>query len=435
MNITIPFKAIPLCLVILLSLCSDTFSQHYGAEANRYQKLGDSLEKAKQYKLAARHFQAEGKLRKMIAYKKQAAVNAGYSYAMAEMPDSALICFEDAVIQFGLTNSNWLDTEPSLAQVRKLERFGKLRKRMSDQESTQHDPGQAKFLTSDINLFWKAYDIYKKDSANAERIFLTEYFEKGSPDLQEYFRIKTPNIGGLKGFVRNIKTMPRFYESIRANTEEIVHLEDSMRVIYRNLKNWYEPSIFPNTTFVIGAWSSGGTVTNYGSILGSDMYAAATSTPISELNLWQQKNLNQFAGLKNVVAHELVHVQQSQMAGDTTLLCHAIQEGMADFIGELISGKTANERLHVWAVGHERQVWEEFKKEMFLDRYSNWIANSNQETAERPSDLGYWVGYQICKAYFDQAADKKQAIHVMLNIQDYRAFLTKSKVDERLMGK
>jgi hypothetical protein len=306
---------------------------------------------------------------------------------------------------------------------------------MSDQESTQHDPGQAKFLTSDINLFWKAYDIYKKDSANAERIFLTEYFEKGSPDLQEYFRIKTPNIGGLKGFVRNIKTMPRFYESIRANTEEIVHLEDSMRVIYRNLKNWYEPSIFPNTTFVIGAWSSGGTVTNYGSILGSDMYAAATSTPISELNLWQQKNLNQFAGLKNVVAHELVHVQQSQMAGDTTLLCHAIQEGMADFIGELISGKTANERLHVWAVGHERQVWEEFKKEMFLDRYSNWIANSNQETAERPSDLGYWVGYQICKAYFDQAADKKQAIHVMLNIQDYRAFLTKSKVDERLMGK
>jgi len=111
---------------------------------------------------------------------------------------------------------------------------------------------------------------------------------------------------------------------------------------------------------------------------------------------------------------------------------HAIQEGMADFIGELISGKTANERLHDWAVGNEQKVWAEFKKEMFLNRYSNWIANSNQETADRPSDLGYWVGYQICKAYFEQASDKEKAISDMLNIQDYKAFLITSKADEKL---
>lgn len=120
------------------------------------------------------------------------------------------------------------------------------------------------------------------------------------------------------------------------------------------------------------------------------------------------------------------------MAGDTTLLCHTIQEGMADFIGQLISGKTANERLHTWAIGHEKVVWEDFKKEMFLDRYHNWISNNDQETADRPSDLGYWVGYQICKAYFDQATNKQKAISDMLNIQDYRAFLVESKVDEKL---
>lgn len=57
--------------------------------------------------------------------------------------------------------------------------------------------------------------------------------------------------------------------------------------------------------------------------------------------------------MKHVVAHELVHVQQDLMLSDTTLLRHAIQEGMADFIGELISGKTANQRLHIWAIGKE----------------------------------------------------------------------------------
>lgn len=72
---------------------------------------------------------------------------------------------------------------------------------------------------------------------------------------------------------------------------------------------------------------------------------------------------------------------------------------------------------------------------MFLDRYSNWIANSNQETADRPADLGYWVGYQICKFYFDEATDKRGAISEMLNIQDYKAFLVQSRTDEKLSGK
>ncbi|WP_353718881.1 DUF2268 domain-containing putative Zn-dependent protease [Dyadobacter sp. 676] len=168
--------------------------------------------------------------------------------------------------------------------------------------------------------------------------------------------------------------------------------------------------------------------------MGVDMQAAGDDTPTHELNLWQKKNMLPFNNLKHVVAHELVHVQQENMAGDTTLLCHAIKEGMADFLGELISGKTANHRLHVWAAGNERKVWEEFKKEMYLNRYHNWIANSSQETADRPADLGYWVGYQICKAYFDRAADKKKAVHDMLNIKDYKAFLTESKADEKLSG-
>jgi hypothetical protein len=435
MRITIPFKAIPLCLAILLSLCSDTFSQDLHMEANKLHKLGDSLRLAKQHKMAAQHYRAEGKLRKMTAFKREPAINASLSYAMAQMIDSAMVFMESAVKDYGYIDIDWLDSDPSFSEVRKLKRFARLKKYMIDRKNAQHDPDKAQIVTSDIDLFWKVYDRYKLDTSKARQLFLTEYFEKGSLSLQEYYRIKTPNIGGLNGFIHNMATMPEFYASIRANTLRTVTLKDTFRLIFKNMAHWYKPSIFPTANFLIGGWSAGGTVVEYGSIMGVDMSSCDDKTKTDELNLWQKQNLLPFKEMKHLVAHELIHVQQSQMAGDTTLLCHTIQEGMADFIGELISGKTANQRLHVWAVGHERQVWEEFKKEMFLDRYSNWIANSNQETAERPSDLGYWVGYQICKAYFDQATDKKQSIHDMLNIQDYRAFLTKSKVDERLMGK
>ena len=116
---------------------------------------------------------------------------------------------------------------------------------------------------------------------------------------------------------------------------------------------------------------------------------------------------------------------------DTTLLKAAIVEGMADFIGELISGKSSNERLLIYGKGKEKRIWADFKKEMYLDKASNWIANGDQETADKPTDLGYWVGYQICKAYYDNAKDKEQAIYDMLHITDYKKFLKESKIDKQ----
>ncbi|RYE25852.1 MAG: hypothetical protein EOP45_04400 [Sphingobacteriaceae bacterium] len=309
-----------------------------------------------------------------------------------------------------------------------------MKKYLEDVERKEHDPLKALIITSDIDRFWKVYDQYLLDTAGAEKRFLQDYIEKGSAGLQEYYRIKTPNIGGMKGFVKNLSLMKSYYNSIRPNLSRTGTLKDTFQVIFTNLKTWYPPGSFPNTTFVVGAWSSGGTSNDYGAIVGADMQSADPGTITSELSTWQKGNLVAFTAMKHVVAHELIHVQQGAMASDTTLLSYAIKEGMADFIGELISGKTANQRLHTWAKGKERKVWADFKKEMYLDRYSNWIANSSQETADHPADLGYWVGYQICKAYFGQATNKKQAVYNMLHIQDYRKFLTDSKTEDAIIA-
>ena len=82
--------------------------------------------------------------------------------------------------------------------------------------------------------------------------------------------------------------------------------------------------------------------------------------------------------------------------------------------------------------GWELQIWADFTKKMYLNKASIWIANGDQETADKPADLGYWVGYQICKAYYDTAKDKQQAIYDMLHITDYKKFLEESKLDKLL---
>ena len=69
---------------------------------------------------------------------------------------------------------------------------------------------------------------------------------------------------------------------------------------------------------------------------------------------------------------------------------------------------------------------------MFYNRYSNWIANYSSTSEDSYPDLGYWIGYEICKFYYENAKDKKKAIYKMLHIQDYRKFLADSKWEKKL---
>lgn len=120
------------------------------------------------------------------------------------------------------------------------------------------------------------------------------------------------------------------------------------------------------------------------------------------------------------------------MKRDTITLGYAIKEGMADFIGELISGGTANEKIFDWAKGKEQQIWNDFKKDMYYNRSKNWIANYSTASKDSYPDLGYWIGYEICKSYYENKKDKQQAIYDMLHVRDYRKFLDDSKWEKKV---
>lgn len=45
------------------------------------------------------------------------------------------------------------------------------------------------------------------------------------------------------------------------------------------------------------------------------------------------------------------------------------------------------------------------------------------------------MGYKICQSYYEELADKKQAVHDILNISDYPAFLARSRYAEKLAAR
>ena len=129
------------------------------------------------------------------------------------------------------------------------------------------------------------------------------------------------------------------------------------------------------------------------------------------------------------MAHEIVHYQQKSLGTNPTLLANVIHEGSADFLAEMISGRHINEHVHRYAIPRRAQLWKEFKEKMHGKDLDGWLYSS---PADRPQDLGYWIGYEITKAYYDEATDKWQAIREILQVIDFDAFLAKSGYEEQV---
>lgn len=420
-------KRFPFLVAICLTFTA--WGQTYRDLASR----ADSAYNAKAFALAGPRYLTAAQRADFDFERRRLYYDAACCHALIGKTEDAFRYLSLAIRRYGYSRKDNLLADPDLISLHKDQRWKALVAAVKPAATFSGDPKQAKLVTTDVKNFWRAYDLAQRtakgDTARRRQIYRDEYFAKASPGLQDYYAYK---IGSIESFVRTHDQLPRFYAAIRPNTMQVEAMKAQMMQSFANFKDLYPNARFPPVYFVIGRFSSGGTASNNGLILGLDQDCRTPAIPTDELSLWQQNNFTDLNALPHVVAHELIHFQQAGLAADTTLLRAALVEGMADFLGELISGKVANPRLFTYAKGREGQIWSDFNGEMHLDRARNWIANSNQETADKPADLGYWVGYRICKAYYDHAADKKQAVYDMLNIKDYPAFLTKSRVEETL---
>src|SRR4026207_917471 len=65
------------------------------------------------------------------------------------------------------------------------------------------DPEMVKFVTSDIENFWRAYDLAANETDKAKRIaiFKTEYLDKGSPGLKDFLRLRIKSAETLVGMI------------------------------------------------------------------------------------------------------------------------------------------------------------------------------------------------------------------------------------------
>jgi hypothetical protein len=297
----------------------------------------------------------------------------------------------------------------------------------SPRQVVNHDPDAAKLVTADLHNFVRAQALAEVARTTAEkaRIFKRQYLDKGSPGLRDFLKLRIKSADNL---VRVTEARPKYYDSLKEVTLRIPEMEPAIRESFRKLKRLYPDAVFSDVYFMIGVMNSGGTTGPSGLLIGVDMDGRRPDTDMAEMNSWLKTVLASVTDIPGIVAHELIHEQQGP--GGETLLGQSIREGAADLIGEMISGQNINAHLRPFGQAHERELWREFRESMNGSDFSRWLSNGNEST-DRPADLGYYMGYRIAKAYFEQAEDKRHAVSEILNVRDYSAFLRQSRYAEQ----
>jgi hypothetical protein len=284
-------------------------------------------------------------------------------------------------------------------------------------------------VTNDIPRFWTAFDSCKTSPQNSIAIYDALYFGPGSAGLKAF---KTVSLKTTENFVTAIKKYSLYYESIRENTLHVERIIPAIRQSLIMFEDLYPPAAFPNVYFLIGDLNAGGKSEKDGLLIGTELYSSDDKSNFTSVYPPFVKALKtlKLSDLHKTVIHELVHYQQ-HYPDNNTVLAYAIKEGSADFISELVTGKSNKNGLsYQYGNKHEKELWIKFEKDINSTDINKWFYNA--ATDDVPSDLGYYIGYKIVQAYYFRSNDRKKAFGEILNIQDFNLFLKESKYGDGL---
>ncbi len=282
--------------------------------------------------------------------------------------------------------------------------------------------------TEDITNFWQAFDSTQNTNNKEKQIYFIQkyYLDKATVGLK--YTTKPTYLEG-----QNAYNAQNWFTYISENKEKLIrirpytldNLENQKKIL--QTKFGYFKELYPDFNrldvyFVIGIGDFGGQANEKNVVIAAEVMAKDTPD-------W---------GI-SMVLHEFVHTLQALR--NDALLQHTILEGMADFVAELANQKSLTETYPGGYIEfgnkNEKAVWNEYKKYIYSSetngKFFDWLYGSKgREINEtQVKDLGYFMGYTFCKAYYKNATNKKLALKEIIEwdlstSEKAREFLLKS---------
>ncbi|QSQ26653.1 hypothetical protein JY651_17725 [Pyxidicoccus parkwayensis] len=300
--------------------------------------------------------------------------------------------------------------------------------------STSSGPAPAQAVsTQDIDRFWAAHDEALKTDDVAERAAIIQrlYIDPGTPGLHALMAARRYT---AQSYAEAITRYPKFWASVRPLTARARDAATTLEQDVAAFRRLY-PQLQPATiTYAIGALLTGGTTTGRMVLIGAEISLTDETVDVSELPEPMRTRLGAFFatrpfannGQNNI--HEYVHTQQRDSSD--VLAARTVYEGVAELVAEQVTGKRPALELYRYGPAHAAEIREHFVAQMDGTKWGDWFYNSSNNRFG-VSDVGYYVGYEIAKGFYEKAADKRAAIREMIEL-DYadvaavKAFIQRS---------
>jgi hypothetical protein len=275
-------------------------------------------------------------------------------------------------------------------------------------------------VTKDIDHFWEAYDqvVSTTDSTQQMQYLKDLYLDKGSPGLSAIMQARRYQ---PEEYLKAINDYPAYWNSIRDNTLSAHQYAEEIQEGINAFKGLYPDCKPAKVYFEMGVFRTSGTAMDSMVLIGAELAMTDESTNTSELpesmdyvKAYTKNNPIEDLAFLNV--HEFVHTQQN-VSWAYDLLSQSLYEGSAEFIAEVATQQPSIQAAIDFGKKNDEWIKEVFSKEMFSPWYYNWIWNST-ENEFKTRDLGYYMGYAIVQKHYENAADKKQAIKDIIEL-DY----------------
>lgn len=278
------------------------------------------------------------------------------------------------------------------------------------------DPSAAEFLFEDLERFVAATEKISAGE-NAAVVLQRDYLDRASPGFVMFIEKYDLTVERL---VTAMDKHPEKYAAMAANIEALKSQTGAFRQAYAEIKRIMPDAVFPPTYFVVAAYRGIGS----GSIEGP-LISIEKDTPESIRT-----------DLAATVVHEMIHMQQLAALAEAyfnifngserTLLALSIREGIAAYFSVIITGGSVYKNsAREYLLAHEDELWAAFQEEMLTGETGDWLWR-RPKNPEQPQDVGYAMGARITEHYYENAADKTQAVRELLGVTDYPALLERS---------
>ncbi|WP_449314344.1 gliding motility protein GldB-related protein [Psychroflexus salinarum] len=210
---------------------------------------------------------------------------------------------------------------------------------------------------------------------------------------------------------------------------------------FNKIKDSYPSAGFPPTYLSIGFFNTQGRMIYPNTVfIGLEASIKTDSTNYKEFPenySWLQREQASYKDLGFIIVHENLHTLQKNNLSDNSILNQAIVEGAAVFLTEYFCGKESLigdagiNKMIDYAKANNKTLWIEFKNDLSQPgKFSEWFWNDD---SKYPYSMGYYMGYMICKSYYENSANKKKAIKILIEAKESKTIYEQSKYSQNSM--